>query len=111
MPLTTFAQSLFAPRSVVLVGASRKEGTAGHAILANLIAANNGEQTPRFAIHAVNPNPLDMPGAQWSPTIASIPGECDLAVICIPAAHVPQALRDLGAKGVRLAVIGRGSLF
>ena len=105
MPISAFAQALFAPRSVVLVGASRKEGTAGHAILANLIAANDSQQSPRFVIHAVNPNPIDMPGALWSPSISAIAGDCDLAVIAVPAAHVPETLRELGARGTRLAVI------
>ena len=67
MPIaqSLFAQSLFAPRAVVLVGASRREGTAGHAILANLVAANDGGQCPAFAIHAVNPKPIDVAGVVW----------------------------------------------
>lgn len=102
MPTGTMLDSaaLFSPRAVMLVGASRNPQSASGAVLRNLIAAK-----PGFAIHAVNPHPLDVDGARWSPSIGEVPETCDLAIVAVPAAHVPAALRALGQQGTRLAVV------
>lgn len=93
-------QPLFAPRSVVLVGASSREGSVGWAILRNLVSGGS-----HLAIHAVNPNLLDVVGARWSPDVDSVPECCDLAIVAVPARFVPETVAALGRKGVRLAVM------
>lgn len=92
--------ALFAPRAVMLVGASRNPQSAGAAVLRNLIAAK-----PGFAIHAVNPHRVDVEGALWSPSVEAVPESCELAVIAVPAPQVPPVLSQLGRKGTRLAVV------
>tara|TARA_R110000782_G_scaffold78293_5_gene156035 strand:+ start:14517 stop:16631 length:2115 start_codon:yes stop_codon:yes gene_type:complete len=92
--------ALFAPRAVMLVGASRNPQSAGAAVLRNLIAAR-----PDFTIHAVNPHRVDAEGALWSPSVEAVPEPCDLAIIAVPAAQVPSVLRALGPKGTRIAVV------
>jgi len=92
--------ALFAPRAVMLVGASRNPQSAGGAILHNLLMEQSS-----FAIHAVNPHQIDVEGVHWSPSVESVPEQCDLAIIVVPAPHVPAILRAAGRKGVRLAVI------
>lgn len=95
-----FLQPLLNPQSVMLVGASAEEGSVGCAILHNLLAGS-----PAYTVHAVNPHPLDVEGARWSPDVASVPEPCDLAVVAIPARFVPDTIAAIGAKGTRLAVV------
>lgn len=99
-PTALAAEALFRPRAVAVVGASRDPRKPGGAILRNLLAAR-----PAFAVHAVNPNPLDVDGAQWSPTVRDLPERCDLAILAVPAAQVPAMLAELGTRGVRVAVV------
>lgn len=94
------AEALFRPRGVAVVGASRDPHKPGGAILRNLIAAK-----PASAVHAVNPHPLDVEGVQWWPRVLDLPQPCDLAIVAVPAAQVPATLTDLGARGVRVAVV------
>lgn len=94
------ASALFAPRAVALVGASRREGSVGATILANLVAAPGHPP-----VHAVNPHRVEVQGASWCPSIEDLPGDCDLAILSLPAPAIPDAIERLGRKGVRMAVV------
>lgn len=93
-------QALFNPRGVMLVGASRDPRKPGGAILRNLLAAR-----PDFAVHAVNPNRVELPGVAWAPSIEAVRDPCDLAVVAVSADRVSDVIAELGAKGLRLAVV------
>lgn len=93
-------QALFNPRGVMLVGASRDPRKPGGAILRNLVAA-----CPAFTIHAVNPHRVDTQGVVWSPSVEAVRDPCDLAVVAVSAERVPGVIAQLGAKGVRVAVV------
>ena len=93
-------QLLFAPRGVMIIGASRNPRKPGGAIMHNLLATR-----AEFTIHAINPKPIDVPGAIWAPSIEAVREPCDLAIIAVSAAQVPDTIAQLGTKGVRLAVI------
>lgn len=93
-------EALLAPRAVALIGASRDELSAGGAILRNLAAGR-----PTFDIYAVNPHSVEIEGARWFPDIESLPEPCDLAIIAVPARHIPDMIGKLGQKGIRLAVV------
>lgn len=88
------------PERVVLVGASARAGSVGKAICDNLRAG-----TGDFVLQTVNPKPLDLPGTAHFTTLDQLPGGPGLAVLAIPAKAVAAALRDLGSKGIRLAVV------
>ena len=92
--------SLLSPRSVAVIGASTQPGKVGHDILNNLV-------TEEFMgkIYPVNPKADSILGVKAYPSVKDIPGEVDLAVIVIPAAAVPQALEDCGAKGIENVVV------
>lgn len=101
---TASMRAFFEPRSVAVVGASRRRGKIGSEILNNLIAAG-------FAgtISAVHPTARDIQGRPAYPSVAAIPGEVDLAIIAVPAADVLQTVDDCIAKGVRgICVISAG---
>ncbi len=92
--------SLFYPRSVAVVGASQNSRKVGHAVLNNLIRHNY-----KGNIYPVNPKPGEILGLKTVGSVLDIDDGPDLAVICIPAAYVPGALRECVEKGVSSAVI------
>ena len=93
-------KEFFKPRTVAVVGASRQEGKVGHSILMNLLRGGFPG-----TIYPVNPGTPDILGVKTYPDISSIPGEIDLAVLVIPAAHIQSALESCVGKGARAAVV------
>ncbi|HEY2998531.1 MAG TPA: GNAT family N-acetyltransferase, partial [Acidimicrobiales bacterium] len=91
---------LLAPRSVAVVGAGREQGSVGHAVLRNLVGHE-------FAgpVYPVNPRAGSVAGVRAAPSLDAIDGPVDLAVVVVPAAEVPTALRDCGRKGVKAAIV------
>src|SRR3954469_24101290 len=79
--------ALLAPRSVVLVGASRRPGTVGHRLLRDLLEAD-------FAgpLHVVHPEADEVLGVAAGRATADLPvgpeHPLDLAVIAVPAESV-----------------------
>ncbi|MBI2528510.1 MAG: acetate--CoA ligase family protein [Candidatus Rokubacteria bacterium] len=59
----------------------------------------------RGAIYPVNPTATEVQGLPAYPSLAAIPGPVELAVVCVPAAKVPDAMTACGARGVPAAVI------
>jgi acyl-CoA synthetase (NDP forming)/GNAT superfamily N-acetyltransferase len=97
-------EPLLNPRSVVVVGAGRRPGSIGRTILLNIRDAG-------FAgtLHAVSQGGGDVEGIPCIPSVAALPEAPDLAVVTVPAAHVVEAARECGHRGVRsLAVITAG---
>jgi acyl-CoA synthetase (NDP forming)/GNAT superfamily N-acetyltransferase len=95
---------LLQPRSVAVIGASRRPGTVGRAVLHNLVAGG-------FAgtVYAVNPRARHMEGVPCIASVEDLPEPVDLAVIAVPAAAVPQVAAACGRRGVRaLTVITAG---
>lgn len=88
------------PRSVAVIGASADPSKIGHAVLANLLAAD-------FAgpVYPVNPEHRSVHGVRAYPSVLDIPDEVDLAVVAIPAAGVTGVLDACLAKGVKALVI------
>lgn len=91
---------LLSPRSVALIGASRRRGSLGATVLDKLSCA--GFAGP---IYAVNPKPVEHAGAVWKPDVASLPEPPDLAVIATPPAAVPGVVAELATAGVPAAVV------
>ncbi|MBX7103503.1 MAG: acetate--CoA ligase family protein [Gemmataceae bacterium] len=88
------------PRSVVVVGASRKPGAIGHRVLNNLLGYPF--QGPVFA---VNPRAECIEGTTCYTSVRELPDAVDLAIIATPAATVPGVLEDCVARGVPAAVV------
>lgn len=95
---------LLHPRSIAVIGASRRAGTIGHAVFHNLVA--NGFQGP---VYPVNPDAEHVASVKASPTVLDVVGEIDLAVIAVPACEVRQVVEQCAAKRVLgLVVISSG---
>jgi acetyltransferase len=91
---------LLQPRSIALIGASQRTGSVGQVVLDNLRAAGFGG-----AIYPVNPKHRDIGGLAAYASVESLPEAPDLAVVCTPAATVPDIVDALGKRGSRAAVI------
>jgi len=92
--------SMFRPASVALFGASERPGSVGATVAANL--QSGGFNGP---IWFVNPKHSEVQGQPCYASAEDLPGRPDLAVIAIPAAHIPDLIAGLGTKGCRAAVV------
>ena len=92
------------PRSVAVVGASRQPGTIGWNILDNLL--RHGFTGP---VYPVNPSAASIHSIPAWPSLESLPGPVDLAVVVVPKQHVLGVAEQCAAAGVRgLVVISAG---
>jgi acetyl coenzyme A synthetase (ADP forming)-like protein len=88
------------PTSVALIGASRREGTVGAAVLDNLAARGYSG-----ALYIVHPHADELAGRKTFHSIADVPGDVDLAVVAVPADAVVDVARECGEAGVRALVV------
>ncbi len=93
-------KALFEPRSIAVVGASRRPETVGGALVENLIS---GGYTGR--IYPVNPNATEIHGLHCYPSVTAIPEGFDLAVIIVPSHAVTAALIECGKKNCPAAIV------
>ena len=96
--------NLFEPRRVAVVGAGRKPSSVGYVVLDNLLdGAFEG------VVYPVNPTRESVHGVQAYASVGDTPVTPDLAVVCTPAAAVPEVVRSCGDAGVRaVAVLSAG---
>ena len=92
--------SLLAPKTAALIGASIRPGSVGATIVRNLLAADFPGP-----LWFVNPKHFEIAGLPCFRNVAALPGVPELAVVCTPAATVPGLIADLGQRGTRAAVV------
>jgi acetyltransferase len=95
--------SFFAPRGVVVIGASVNPSKLGYGAARNLIVSGY-----QGAIHFVNPHGGRLFDRPIHAAIGEVPDPVDLAMILIPGPLVPEALEACGRRGIRAAIIGSG---
>jgi acyl-CoA synthetase (NDP forming)/RimJ/RimL family protein N-acetyltransferase len=94
----------FNPRSVAVIGASRRQDTIGQALVRNLVT---GDFTGR--VYAVNPSSDAVSGLPAYQSVGDIPGDVDVAIVAVPADAVTDVVLDCASKGVHgLVVISSG---
>ena len=94
----------FNPRSVAVIGASRRQDTIGQALVRNLVT---GDFTGR--VYAVNPSAAAVSGLPAYKSVNEIPDDVDVAIVAVPADAVQDVVLDCAAKGVHgLVVISSG---
>src|SRR3990170_1494716 len=96
-------QAFFAPRGVVIIGASLNPSKRGSGAARNLVFSGS-----LGAIHFVTPRGGRLFDRPIQPDVASVPDPVDLAMILIPGPLVPQALEECGQRGIRAAIVGSG---
>lgn len=92
--------SLFNPKSLALIGASRREESVGAVLAANLMSA--GFEGPIYPIH---PKASEIGDRVAYPSVADLPETPDLAVIATPPNAVPDLIAQLAERGTRSAVV------
>jgi len=91
---------LLSPDSVAIIGASRTWGKLGHDVLERII-----ESGFSGTVYAVNEAALEVGGMVAYGKITEVPGDVDVAVLCIPRERVLEAITDCAAHGVKALVI------
>lgn len=100
--------ALFKPRGVAVVGASQGATATGAPKLGAAAMRNLVEHGFAGAIHPVNPRETEIYGRRCVARLTDIEGEVDVAIIVVPAAACPDALRDCAARRVRAAIVMSG---
>ena len=91
---------LLQPRSVAVVGPSRRRGTVGRSVLRNIVTG--GFTGP---VYAVNPHARTIEGVPCVASVGDLPGQVDLAVIAVPPSALPEVAAQCGRNGVRALVV------
>ena len=92
--------TLFAPTSVAVIGASRREGSVGHTLFRNILSAEYSG-----VVYPVNRHWESVGGVRCFPSVAELPQPPELAVVIVPAPDVASTLLELAQRGTRNAVI------
>lgn len=95
----------FEPEGVAVIGASLSPEKLGYQVVRNLV--NGGSFSLPYLkgfsgkIFPVNPQANEILGLKCYPSVTEIPERVDLAIICIPAKFVPQAVQECAEKKVK----------
>ena len=91
---------IFAPESVVVIGASRRREAVGRVILENIRAGGYAGR-----LYTVNPRARQIDGERCLDSVLDLPEPADLAVIAVPAPAVLGVAEQCGQRGVRSLVV------
>ncbi|MBD3256413.1 MAG: hypothetical protein GF383_15050 [Candidatus Lokiarchaeota archaeon] len=92
-------EPFFNPKSIVIIGVSRKAYTFNYTILKNLL-----EIFYRGTIYVVNPNAKEILGVPSYETLDDLPEVPELAVIVL-GKHILEVFESLGESGVKYVAI------
>jgi acetate---CoA ligase (ADP-forming) len=96
--------SFFTPKSVAVIGASRRRGSIGGELFRNVLAADFAG-----AAYPVNRSGEPVAGVRAYSAVTEIPDQVELAVICVPGSQVLDAAASCLQHGVSaLCVISSG---
>ncbi len=88
-------QSIMAPTSVAVVGATNRRGSVGLAVFRNIL--DSGYQG---VLYPVNPKAKSIQGVKAYPSLTDIPDPIDMAVLVVPSKAVPAVVEEAAAKGI-----------
>ncbi len=88
------------PKTVALIGASSDT----HGLRGRILRVMKGHAFPG-TIYPVSRSQAEVQGLKAFRSVADLPEPVDLAVLIIPAKHVPEELERCGRAGVKAAVI------
>lgn len=94
-------QALFYPKSVAIIGASRKIKTVGNDIVKNLVT-----QGFSGSIYPVNPKAENLYGKTVYASVQEVPEAVDLVIVAVPAQYVTQVIKEAHeAKQAQAAIV------
>ena len=95
---------IFKPKSITVIGASNRIGSAGYRIFRNLIGSEYDG-----VVYPINPNYESIQGVQSYKNITDLPKTPDLAVIVTPSRAVLDIVEQCGKKGIKgILIISAG---
>ena len=95
-----YLSALFAPKSVVMFGASETPDSVGQVVFRNLLDAGfKGD------IYAINPKRESVQGEKAYNSLDEIGEDIDLAIVATPAKTVPAIVEQCGQYGIRAMII------
>jgi len=95
---------IFKPKSIAVIGASNKIGSAGYRIFRNIIGSGW-----EGIVYPINPGAESIQGVQAYPSVLELPKIVDLAIIATPAKTVPDVLDQCGKFGIKgILIISAG---
>ena len=104
LAVTASLRPFFEPKSVAVIGASRRRGSIGGELFRNVLAADFVG-----AAYPVNRDGEPVGGVPAYKSIADVPEVVDLAVVCLPGQHVLDAADAALTRGIKaLCVISSG---
>ena len=89
-------EEFFEPKSIAVIGASRKEGSLGNVFLDSLLKFGYTGQ-----LYPINPNTSDINGIPCIASIDALPEIPDMAVILIRKELAVTAVEECGKKGIK----------
>src|SRR5215217_5647722 len=92
--------TIFAPKSVAVVGATENPGSVGRTIVWNLMSSSFGG-----TIYPVNPKRPSILGIKAYPSLTAVPEIVDLIVVVTPAKTVPDIIKEAVDIGIKSAII------
>lgn len=92
-------KSLISPQSIAVVGVSEDKAKVGRVVYDNLKKSFSGQ------IIAINPKKIILDNHTALASLNELENQVDLAIICIPAQFVPQAIKDCQVNKITNAVI------
>ena len=93
----------FRPKGIVISGVSQDPNKLGYGLARNLVRSGYPG-----AIHYVNPRGGELFGQKIYGRIKDVPDPVDLAVLLVPPPAVPDAMEELGQRGIKAAIIATG---
>ncbi len=93
-------QAVFAPRGVAVIGASRRAGSVGRAVFANVLQHGYSD-----VVYPVNLKAASIMSVKAYPSVLAIPDPVDLAVVVVPRESVPGVLKECGEKAIKAAIV------
>ena len=102
--MTATLAPLFAPRGVVVVGASRTEGKLGTA----MTQALEGAPVPVALVNRSGGEGMVATIAQAAEELSQRGGVADLVISCVPASATADVVLDAGQAGIAVALVCAG---
>ena len=87
----------FKPNHIAIVGVTRSESSFGGLSFLRKFQESNFPGT----LYCINPKATEIRGLPVYPNLSSLPLVPDLAIVCVPAPHVPAVLQECGRIGLR----------
>ena len=92
--------ALLRPRSIAVVGASRRQGAVGNVLIQNLL---NGQYPGK--LYAVNPAYEEVEGVPCSASLAELPAKVEHVIFAVSDERIEQAFAEAIEQGIKAATV------